>query len=125
MTVDTDRPIETGRTWQDLPPEPPLGDPLEPALVPPTEPPIAGEEAAATAPWRRVAAVLLLLIVALLLWLLLPIAGGDSEVLGVLAPLLPLLVHLLPVSFLSLDVVLAAQLQDQAIEIPLLEQTLA
>ncbi len=72
MTVDTDRPIETGRTWQDLPPEPPLGDPLEPALVPPTEPPIAGEEAAATAPWRRVAAVLLLLIVALLLWLLLP-----------------------------------------------------
>ena len=71
MTVDTDRPIETGRTWQDLPREPPVGDPLDPALIPPIEPPITGEDAVA-APWRRVAAVLLLLIVALLLWLLLP-----------------------------------------------------
>ena len=72
MTIDTDRSIETGRSWQDLPPEPPLGDPLEPALIPPAEPPIAEAAAATAAPWRRVAAVLLLLIAALLLWLLLP-----------------------------------------------------
>ena len=72
MTIDTDRSIETGRTWQDLPPEPPLGDPLDPALVPPAAPPAAVEASAAPAPWRRFAAVLLILIVALLLWLLFP-----------------------------------------------------
>jgi hypothetical protein len=71
VTLDTEHVIETGRTWRDLPPEPPLGDPLPPAFAPPAPPPV--EEAAASHwTWKHLAAVLLLLIALLLLFLLLP-----------------------------------------------------
>ena len=39
MSLDAERSIETGRTWQDLPPEPPEGDPLPSVLPAPPEPP--------------------------------------------------------------------------------------
>ena len=45
MTVDTDRPIETGRSWQDLPPAPPVGDPLDPAHPAAPAPPSVEEAA--------------------------------------------------------------------------------
>jgi putative serine protease PepD len=77
MTVDTDTPIETGRTWQDLPPEPPVGDPLDPA-IPPVEPPAVVEETAAPFPWRTAAVVLLVLLALLLLWLLWPAAEQST-----------------------------------------------
>jgi S1-C subfamily serine protease len=69
VTLDTDKTIETGRSWRDLPPEPPFGEPLTPAIV---EAPPLEAEASSGWSWRRWAAVLLLVVAALLLWLLLP-----------------------------------------------------
>ncbi len=72
MTLDTEQGIETGRTWRDLPPEPPLGDPLAPVIVTPP-PALAVEEAAPSRwSWKHLAAALLALILLLLLFLLLP-----------------------------------------------------
>lgn len=72
MTIDTDKTIETGRTWRDLPPEPPVGDPFDPALISAETPTLVEAESASGWSWRRWAAVLLLVIILLLLWLLLP-----------------------------------------------------
>jgi len=72
LTIDTDKTIVTGRTWRDLPPEPPVGDPLDAAPLPVEVPTLVEPEPAAAWSWRRWAAGLLVLIVLLLLWLLLP-----------------------------------------------------
>jgi S1-C subfamily serine protease len=79
VTLDTDQVIETGRTWKDLPPEPPMGDPLSPVMAPPAPPPV---EAAAESrwTWRHLAAVLLALIVILLVWLLLSRSEESTPV---------------------------------------------
>jgi len=37
MSLDTERAIDTGRTWQDLPAEPPYGEGLDPAVPPPAD----------------------------------------------------------------------------------------
>ena len=50
MTLDTDNRIETGRSWRDLPEEPPFGDPLDliwlTVLAPKPEPEKAAKPAA-------------------------------------------------------------------------------
>lgn len=69
MTID--KTIETGRSWRDLPPEPPFGEPLEPAVATVELAPVEPEPSSGWS-WRRWAAVLLLIVLALLLWLLLP-----------------------------------------------------
>lgn len=71
MIIETDNTIETGRTWRDLPPEPPVGDPLDPVAATIEQPPIEPEPSSGWS-WRRWAAVLLAVVVLLLLWLLLP-----------------------------------------------------
>jgi S1-C subfamily serine protease len=71
VTLDTEPGIETGRTWKDLPLEPPLGDPLPAAATPPTPSPVEPEVPSRWT-WRHLAAVLLALIVILLFWLLFP-----------------------------------------------------
>ncbi len=67
MSLEIERAIETGRTWRDLPPEPPEGDPLDPHL-----PILAGptpEATKATAwPWALGFGVFLLALLALFLW---------------------------------------------------------
>jgi S1-C subfamily serine protease len=70
VTIDTDKTIETGRSWRDLPPEPPFGEPLEPLAT--VELDAAEPVSGSGWSWRRWAVVLLLIVVALLLWLLLP-----------------------------------------------------
>jgi S1-C subfamily serine protease len=81
VTLDTDQVIETGRTWKDLPPEPPMGDPLPPAAVAvPAEPPPAAAAVPSRWNWRYLAAVLLALIVVLLVWLLLPRSEESTPV---------------------------------------------
>jgi Trypsin-like peptidase domain len=71
VTLDTEQIIETGRTWRDLPPEPPVGDPLPPVVEPPAQVSVAVDSPSRWS-WRHLAAVLLLLIALLLLWLFLP-----------------------------------------------------
>jgi S1-C subfamily serine protease len=79
VTLDTEQVIETGRTWKDLPPEPPMGDPLAPAATPPAPPPVAAEVPSRWN-WRYLAAILLALIVILLVWLLLPRSEESTPV---------------------------------------------
>ena len=69
MTLDTESYIESGRSWRDLPEEPPFGDPLDP-VAPPTEPPLAEPVVAGSSkwPWLLGAAAFALALFALLLW---------------------------------------------------------
>lgn len=69
MTLDTESHIESGRSWRDLPEEPPFGDPLDPAMSP-AEPVVAELAPAGSAkwPWLLGAAVFALALLALLLW---------------------------------------------------------
>ena len=80
MTIDTDQTIETGRSWKDLPPEPPFGDPLEASVITAPLPPVEDPEAPSRWSWRTAAAILLLLLVALVLWLLLPRSDDPAPV---------------------------------------------
>lgn len=80
MTLDTDQVIETGRTWKDLPPEPPVGDPLSPVVAVPSESPPAAAAVPSRWNWRYLAAVLLALIVLLLFWLLVPRSENSTPV---------------------------------------------
>lgn len=69
MTLDTESHIENGRSWRDLPEEPPFGDPLDPAAMPPAS--VAAAPAAVGSskwPWLLGAAVFALALFALLLW---------------------------------------------------------
>ena len=69
MTLDTESHIENGRSWRDLPEEPPFGDPLDPAAMPPAS--LAAAPAAVGSPkwpWLLGAAVFALALFALLLW---------------------------------------------------------
>jgi hypothetical protein len=80
VTLDTDQVIETGRTWKDLPPEPPVGDPLSPVVAVPAESPPAAAAVPSRWNWRYLAAVLLALIVLLLFWLLVPRSEDSAPV---------------------------------------------
>ncbi len=98
MTLDTQPAIPTGRTWRDLPPEPPFGEPSPPAprgpAVPPPETP-SRTERFRWWPWAVLAAVLgaaLLVLVAWAPWTgatpttALGAAGGEP---GTTAPTFP------------------------------------
>ena len=69
MTLDTESYIETGRSWRDLPEEPPFGDPLDPVAMPDVAPVVAAPAPASPKwPWVLGAGVFALALLALLLW---------------------------------------------------------
>ena len=71
MTLDTEPRLEPGRTWRDLPAEPPQGDPLLPAVaepVGPDLPPPVEVAAAPRWPWLLGAGVFALMLFGLLMW---------------------------------------------------------
>lgn len=69
MTLDTESYIETGRSWRDLPEEPPFGDPLDPVAMPDVAQVVAAPAPASPKwPWVLGAGVFALALLALLLW---------------------------------------------------------
>jgi S1-C subfamily serine protease len=70
MTIDTESRLEVGRTWRDLPSEPPVGDPLLPDTVEidgPTLPP-PEVDSSMRWPWFLGAGVFALMLFGLLMW---------------------------------------------------------
>jgi putative serine protease PepD len=70
MTLDTEPHLEPGRTWRDLPAEPPQGDPLLPVVTEPGGPDLPPAEVVAAPrwPWFLGAGVFALMLFGLLMW---------------------------------------------------------
>jgi len=85
MSLDAERSIETGRTWQDLPPEPPEGDPLSPVSPATPEPP-PQQAKASYWPWALGILVFLIALAGLFAWSPWNAAADETAAESVLTP---------------------------------------